>query len=601
MQQGRTSPAPPGTLGWWTTSRRAPMRAHVVPIIRDTLAFLRLLAKAFAGLPADVLVASVLINLLGLVLPLVILQVYDRVIPHAATATLWWLVFGTACALAMEMVLRIARSYLIAWSAMKRTWCTNVEAAARIADAPAAQVDAEPAARWIQRLQAVSMASEFQISPARLVLVDLPFVAIFLALLAASSGWLALVPLVVFLAFGITAVARGLELRRATSERIIAEAKIRDFLIEALNGIATAKALGMEEQILRRFERLSEQAAGRTYNVVRLADNAQSYGSMVSVLTQIATATAGAVLVIGGQMSIGVVACSTMLAGRIIQPLLRLVATWNEIQSVIVATETAKPVFELPIARRAAFVAEERPKLPARLIFDNVTFAHQAGKPPVLREASLEVLPGETIAISGKDGSGKSTVGRLAAGQLMPQKGQVWIDRVTASMGEARLRGTIAVVNHQNATVRGTVLNNLTMFRDADRGEAAREAARLIGLEKCIDRLARGYDTRLGEAASETLPAGLLQRIAIARAIASAPRLLILDEANTSFDYAADLALANGLRSLRGRMTIILITSRPSFAAIASRVFTLVDGKFCEIEQAKPQIGLAGSLAGGAR
>jgi ATP-binding cassette subfamily C protein LapB len=367
-----------------------------------------------------------------------------------------------------------------------------------------------------------------------------------------------------------------------------AEAKIRDFLIEALNGIVTAKALGMEQQILRRFERLSEQAAGCTYNVVRLADNAQSYGSIVSVLTQMATATTGAVLVIGGQISIGVVACGTMLAGRIIQPLLRLVAAWNEIQSVMVATETAKPIFELPAARRTA-ADDERLKQPVRLVFDHVTFAHQEGRVPVLAEASLEVVPGEIIAVCGKDSSGKSTVGRLAAGQLSPQKGRVWIDGIAASMGEARLRGTIAVVNHQNASVRGTVLNNLTMFRDAERLEAAREAARLIGLEKRIDRLSRGYDTRLGEAASETLPAGLLQRIAIARAIASSPRLLILDEANTAFDYESDVALANGLRALQGRMTILLITSRPSFAAIANRMFTLVDGKFRQVEQPLPQ------------
>jgi ABC-type bacteriocin/lantibiotic exporter with double-glycine peptidase domain len=560
------------------------LSASVLPIARDSWSFLKLLAATLASLPADVLAASIVINLLGLALPLAILQVYDRVIPHSATATLTFLVLGTACALVLEMVLRIARSYVIAWRAMKVTWETNAQAASRIATAPANLVDAVPAARWIQRLQAVATVSEFQISPARLVLVDLPFVAIFLALLAASSGWLALVPLVVFLLFGITAIARGLELRKATTERMSAEAKIRDFLMEALNGIVTAKALGMEQQILRRFERLSEQAAGCTYNVVRLADNAQSYGSMVSILTQIATATVGAVLVINGQVSIGVVACGTMLAGRIIQPLLRLVAAWNEIQGVMVAIETAKPVLDLPDAHRPTLPAGERQKLPARLIFDNVTFAHQAGRTPVLAEASLEVLPGEIVAISGRDGCGKSTAGRLAAGQLIPQKGQIWIDRVAASMGEARLRGTVAVVNHQSATVRGTVLNNLTMFRDAERLEAAREAARVIGLESSINRLPRGYDTRLGDSASETLPTGLVQRIAIARAIASNPRLLILDEANTAFDYASDLALTNGLLTLRGRITIVLITSRPSFAAIANRVFTLVDGRFQQIE-----------------
>lgn len=564
---------------------RAFAQQRVLPIARDAWGFLKLLADTFVTLPADVIAASVVINLLGLTLPLVILQIYDRVIQHSATATLSLLVLGTACALVMEVALRIARSHIITWRAMQVAWEKNAEAAARVANAPANLVDTVPAARWIQRLQAVATVSEFQISPARLVLVDLPFAVIFLALLLLSSAWLALVPVLVFVMFGVIAIARGIELRGATAERMGAEAKSRDFLMEALNGIVTAKALGMEQQILRRFERLAEQTAGCTYNVVRLADYAQSYGSMVSVLTQIATATTGAALVINGQLSVGVVACATMLAGRIMQPLLRLVAAWNEIQGVLAAKETAKYVFELPDARRQAPAISERPKLPARLIFDNVTFAHLGGRTPVLAQATLDVQPGEIIAIAGRDSSGKSTVGRLAAGQLIPQKGQVWIDRVAACMGEARLRGTVAVVNHQNACVRGTVLNNLTMFRDSERLEAAREAARVVGLEQSINRLPRGYDTRLGDAASETLPAGLLQRIAIARAIASNPRLLILDEANTVLDYESEIALTNGLRALKGRITIILITSRPSFAAIADRVFTLVDGRFCQIER----------------
>ena len=141
----------------------------------------------------------------------------------------------------------------------------------------------------------------------------------------------------------MVATERGRELRARTAERMLAETKIRDFLIETLNGIVTVKALGTEQQILRRFERLSEQAAGSTHDVVRLTDDAQSFGSMISIFTQIATATVGATLAVNGHVSVGVIACSTMLAGRIIQPLLRLASAWNEIQGVIVAEEIAKP------------------------------------------------------------------------------------------------------------------------------------------------------------------------------------------------------------------------------------------------------------------
>ena len=577
------------------TRLSAPARRQAVLVAHDSRSFLRLLIRTLSGLPADVIAASVAINLLGLALPLAILQVYDRIVPHAATATLTLLMTGIGCALVLEATLRIARSYVIAWSAMKLAWRTNVDAACRVVTAPAKLVDAQPAAHWIQRLQAVATISEFNISTAPLVLIDLVFIVIFLPLLFACSRWIAAVPLTIFFLFGVAAIKRGRELRRATTGRASAEAKIRDFLVEVLNGIVTVKALGTEQQILRRFERLSEQAAACTYDVVRITDDAQSFGSMVSVLTQIATSTIGAVLAIKGEISIGVVACSSMLAVRVVQPLLRLVSAWNEIQGVIVAEEIAKPIFELPTSDRLRVHTPNRDQLPARLMFEEVWFAHGDASTRVLTGANLDVAAGEIIAITGRDHIGKSTVARLAAGQLVPQSGQVLVEGIAASMASAGGRGSVVVVDHRNATVRGSVLNNLTLFRDTEQSAAARAAARAIGLDEDINRLPRGYDTRLGEAATETLPTGLLQRIAIARAIASSPQLLILDEANSSFDYASDLALANGLLSFRGKITMVLITNRPSFAAIADRRFTLVDGRFSQLEPS----GMPMSAVGG--
>jgi ATP-binding cassette, subfamily C, bacterial LapB len=572
-------------------------RQQAALITHDSRSFLRLLGRTLSGLPADVIAASVAINLLGLALPLAILQVYDRIVPHVATATLTLLMTGIGGALVLEAMLRITRSHVIAWSAMKLAWKTNVDAARRVVTGPAELVDAQPAARWIQRLQGVATISEFNISSAPLVLIDLVFVVIFLPLLFACSRWIAAIPLTIFFLFGIAAIKRGRELRSGTTRRASAEAKIRDFLVEVLNGIVTVKALGTEQQILRRFERLSEQAAVCTYDVVRIADDAQSFGSMVFVLTQIATSTIGAVLAIKGEISIGVVACSSMLAVRVVQPLLRLVSAWNEIQSVIVAEETAKPIFELPARDPEGAHTPDRELLPARLVFDSVWFAHGDGNTRVLAGASLDVEAGEIIAITGRNHIGKSTVARLAAGQLLPESGQVLIDDVAASVASACRRGSVMVVDHRNATVRGSILNNLTLFRDTEQLGPARAAAHAIGLEEDINRLPRGYDTRLGDAATETLPTGLLQRIAIARAITSNPQLLILDEANSSLDYASDLALSNGLLSFKGKITMVLITNRPSFAAIADRRFTLVDGRFFQLEQPGMPVPAAGGSA----
>jgi ATP-binding cassette subfamily C protein LapB len=550
---------------------------------RDLASFIKLLGETLWSLPPDVLAASIFINLLSLALPFGILQVYDRIVPHSATSTLVYLTIGICCALIMETILRISRSNVIAWSAMKLAWRTNVEAATLIAMAPSKLVDNRPVAQWIQRLQAVSAISEFNVSPAPLILIDLMFVVVFFALLVAISGWIAAVPLSIFVIFALSAIERGRKLRRITAERVVGEARIRDFMIETFNGIVTIKALGTEQQMLRRFERLSEQAAASTYNVVRLADDAQSFGSSVSIFTQIATATIGAILATSGQISLGVVACSTMLAGRVIQPLLRLVSAWNEIQGVFVSKEVAKPIFDLPKSNRNVAPPPDAEWSPAKLVFDDVWFAPVAGQAPILTGATLEVAPGEIVAISGRDHIGKSTVARLAAGRLIPEAGRVLIDN-SPSITEGRARGTVALVDHQNATIQGSVLNNLTLFR-TERIAAARSAACLLSLEADINRLPRGYDTRLGESSTETLPVGFLQRIAIARAIAGRPGLLILDEANSSFDYGSDQALTRSLLSLKGHTTIMLITNRPSFAAIADRRFTLVNGKFFQLDK----------------
>ena len=561
---------------------------------RDARKFFQLLVRTLSALPGDVVAASIVINLLGLSLPLGILQIYDRIIPNSATATLTMLGIGIGIALVLETILRIARSRVLTWSAMKPAWHATVDAASRVVTAPAELVDAQPAARWLQRLQAVATLSDFGMSRAPLLLIDMVFVVIFIPLLLASSGWLAAVPLVVCAFFGVAAIERGREMRDITAERLVAETKVRDFLVEALNDIVTVKALGTEQQFLRRFERLSEQAAGCTYRIVRLIDDGQSFAALVSTLTQISTATIGAILAINGQISIGVVACSTMLAGRVIQPLLSVVSAWNEIQQAMVAEEVARPIHELPASACLGAPSRDRKHQPAPVVLEDVCFAYGAKGETILAGASLAIAPGEIIAITGADNLGKSTVRRLMAGQLRPGSGHVLIDG-RAATAEALKNDWVAVVDHRNPAVRGSVLDNLTLFGDADQFDTARKAARAIGLEADIDLLPRGYDTRLGEAASEALPAGLLQRIAIARAIAGRPRLLILDEANNSLDHASEAALGTGLGAYRDDMTIVLITNRPSFAAIADRVFTLADGKFCELDkstlQIKPAVG----------
>ncbi|WP_195930480.1 peptidase domain-containing ABC transporter [Hyphomicrobium album] len=579
----RTSPASDGPSG-------APSGGVSAVAGRE---YLQLFGRTFSSLPADVIAASVAINLLGLALPLAILQVYDRIIPRASWSTLFYLVLCVCIVVLLEAVLRVMRSQVIAWAAMKEAWRNSVDAAARVALAPARVLHREPATWLLQRFQAIGTVSDFQLNPARLVIIDLPFVLIFVAFLFAISPLLAAIPFAMFVLFAIVAIMQGRALKVATAARARSEAKTRDFLHETLSGIVDVKALAMEQQVLRRFERLEEAASGHSYNVHLLSDNAVSLASLASTTTQLATVTLGALLTINGDITIGALACCTMLSGRVMQPLGRLVSSWNEIHSVIVAEETARPIYELPRNDRPAPAINRA--LPARVVFEDVSFTH-AGKPePILSDASFCIEPGAIVALTGPNGSGKSTVVRLALGRLRPQSGQVLIDGIPATLAETCLCGNLALVDYHVASIRGTVLNNLTMYDEGNDAERALSMARLIGLEDDIHALPRGYDTRLGEAASEPIPPSLLQRIAIVRALVSQPRLLILDEANLALDYRSDHLLARALLSLKGKVTIIIITNRPSFAAVADRVVAIRGRKFVQLHEKQSMMKSAAS------
>ena len=304
---------------------------------------LPLLATACLDMPASVVISSILINLLSLFMPLAIMQVYDRIIPRQAVETLTVLVIVITLTVTAEAIFRIARNHVVSWSATVLAWRTHHEVLKRVMAAPASFLETESASRNLDRIQALTAYAEWHGSPSRLVLADLPFVALYVALMIIVGGQLAAIPLILFLVLAVAAHRRSTGVRKANVNRAIEDMKTRDFLIEAINGLPTIKASAMESQMQRRFERLQETLAAHSFTSIRLAEETQAFGNLLSSLTQMITVTVGAVFVIEGTLSIGALAACVMLAGRAVQPLLRCVGVWNELQSVTVGLEKAGP------------------------------------------------------------------------------------------------------------------------------------------------------------------------------------------------------------------------------------------------------------------
>ncbi len=547
-------------------------------------------------LPASVIVSSIVINVLGLALPLVVLQVYDRVLVNKAVDTLVWLMVGLSGVIILEVIIKILRCYLMSWSATQNAYLTDVTAVGRLLGAKAKDVEKESPSTWMDRLDALEQFNAFKSGQSRVALIDLPFMAVYLAIIFLVAGVLGLVVMAVVGAFAVFIACKSRALRNNLSERKDHDHRRYDFITETLSGIEAVKSMAMEPQMQRRLERLQKTSSLVMFRKNLLSNELSAATSLMTNIILIAVVTVGAVMVIAGGLTVGGLACSTMLTSRLIQPIVRGIGVCMELETSSVAKEQAGKLLELPnlAAPQPGGIGVVKGGISLR----NVTFSFEGAERPLISVEALDIEPGETIGIKGQQSVGKSTFLRLICGDQLADLGEITIDGldVNGPYGDA-LREHISYTCSYSETYEGTILQNITMFRTGPIVEKAKAAARLVGLEAKINRLPKGYDTQLGGSVTEAVPAGILQLVAIARTLASEPKILLFDEANSALDLRADKILQDGLSKLKGQLTQIIVTNRPSLLSIADRVFELRDGALVTAQIAEPQKVPSGSVA----
>ncbi len=544
--------------------------------------------SSLARLPGgvrDLIVCTLFINVLSLAMPLSLVQIYDRIIPNSAEATLVLLGLGIATALLLEAVLRQVRSYVSGRMGARFEHLANSMALERVMEASLVETERQGPGARLERLNGLSILKEFYAGQAILVLCDFPFTIIFLAVIAYLAGALVLVPIALVAMFSAFAFFLGRRLRKSLDERRVADERRFNFIIEALGGIHTIKAMAMENQILRRYEKLQENCAATSYRLNFDSSSAQSVSAASSQMSVFALAGFGSLMVIDGSLTVGALVACTMLTGRCLQPLQKALGIWTRFQAIQLARRQVLEVMELP--------PETRPGLPALpaargdLELRRVTFGYGKNKdgedmPPVLEDVSLRVAAGETVGITGASACGKSTLLGLMAGVLRPTEGAVIVDtHDLAAVSPGSVRGQVVYVPQHGVLFNGTILENITMFQEA-REDTAFDVARRLGLDEVVRRMPAGFETKVGVGASDTLGRGIKQRIMIARALVNKPRVLLFDEANAAIDSHGDGILHALLEEMRGACTMILVTHRPSTLKLADRVFEIANGRLVE-------------------
>lgn len=540
--------------------------------------FAEFTAKGASPLSPPILVGSIAINFFALATPLALLQVYDRIIPNQAVETLTIIVMGLVGIMCVDAVFRYARSCLVIWYAAQLDHALNVTLVDRFLETPSQQFEKETPGGYMDKLGAIETIRDFEGGQSRLLMLDLPFVSAFLALIWIIGGSLVFVPIALFGVLVVVTAISGSALRKVLSDRWEFDDRRYSFIVETLNGIPAIKSMAMEPQIQRRYERLLQTGASATYRTIELGGIAQSFGAVFAGVTMVSVVSVGALLVIDGTLSMGSLAACTLLSGRTIQPLLKGLSLWTQLQSVDVAREKAASLLDLP-GGIATDNENSIPALAGQIELRDVSFRYGEGLPDIITNVSAKFRPGEMISITGGDNSGKSTFIRLISGELAPTSGKVMVDgmEVTGPHQKA-LSKWVAYIPPHPVTFQGTILENLSMFQTGDAIDNARLAAQAIGLEEDIHRLPEGYDTKVNTGIAEQMPMGFLQRMTIARALAQKPQILMFDEANNTLDAGGDRKVMKALEVLKGGPTIIVITHRPSLMRLADRRLNLTNG-----------------------
>lgn len=525
----------------------------------------------------DILVASLFLNVLSLALPMVLLQVYDRIIPNVALQTLTLLIFGLIVVLIIDVLLRTARAYLSGWIGAKYEHETGCQAVESILRTDLQQLESVSPGVHLDRLSSIDSIRDFYASQAGLALVDLPFVFLFLGLLGYIGGVLLVVPVVLLMILGAIAFILGVRLKEALKNDTLWEDRRYSFIIEVLTGIHAIKSMAMENLMGRRYEKLMENCSKASYEVILLSGLSQSIGNIFSQITMVAVVCVGSILVINNEITMGALAASTLLAGRTVQPMLRALGIWTRFQHIQIANEKLHHINAMP---------NERPdkttdiKTVQTIEMKNVSFRYDENGKDILHNINLKLNHGDIIGIRGGNGSGKTTLLWALMGGLTPTSGEVLINgQNPKAFSTDSIRTRIAYLPQKPCMFRGTILDNLTMFRGDAHIDDALKIAEKLDLNRILARMPDGYESMIGDGAQGEIPTGIAQRITIARSLANKPDVILFDEANSGLDTQSDHDLQKLIETLKGTATIILVSYRPSLLRLADRQYDLKDGQ----------------------
>ncbi|GAA4896353.1 type I secretion system permease/ATPase [Ferrimonas pelagia] len=534
--------------------------------------------KQSKGIYRDVLLASVMLNLFALAVPLFTRLVYDKVLPNLAFDSLWVLAIGVAVVLSFDLVMKLLRSQFIDVAGKKSDLLLSARIFSKVMGI---RMEARPPSvgAFARHMQEFESIRDFLTSTTITALIDVPFALLFLVVIAMMAGPLVWVPVCIVVVLLIQSAIIQRRLRHSIEQGSKLSSQKHATLIEALAGLDTLKRFSAQGKFQYKWEESVAHMSQWSIKTKRLTDWLQHSASSAQQISSIAMVVMGIYLIADGSLTMGGLIAATMISGKAIGPLIQLSLLGSRYNQAKSAYDILAQLMAMPDEQPTGQRYLHRPLLKGKMEFDSVGFNYPNSEQAAVQEINLLIEPGEKVAIIGRVGSGKTTIERLLLGLYRPTTGAIRLDGTDINQLHPNdVRRNIVSVPQEPQLFFGSIRDNITLGRDQVDDRSILRAAKRAGVTEFSNKDPAGLDRQVGEGGGQ-LSGGQRQAIAIARALLTNPPVLLMDEPTSAMDTRTEAQIKHELIQLDASQTLVLITHKMSMLEVADRIIVMDNGR----------------------
>ncbi|MCB5184522.1 peptidase domain-containing ABC transporter [Methylobacillus gramineus] len=508
----------------------------------------------------EILLASFAIQVVALATPLCTQVIIDKVVVHHTVSTLIVIAVALGIFLVFNAAMGWVRQYLVLHTGNRIDAVLGHKVFGHLLHLPMRYFDHRPTGTLVARLHGIETIRDFLAGSLITLLLDFPFLFVFLAIMFWYSWQLTLIALAVLTLITILSLAITPLLRKKLNQQFLLGARNQAFLTEYVSGMETVKSLQLEPQLEKQYGDYLAAYLASTFDSKQLSN---TYNTAANTLDQVQTLSilcAGAWIVMHNpEFTIGMLVAFQMFSGRLSGPVLRMVGMWQEFQQADIAVKRLGDLMDAP-TEPYSLIPKRLGSQSGLIQFNDLGFRYSEHHPWLYRNLNLIIKPNKCTVIMGPSGCGKSTLAKLMLGFQQPQEGNITLDgKDIRHLSANELRHHFGVVPQETTLFSGTLYENFTLANPHASFEQIIQACQLAGIHDTIEKLPEAYNTQIGEHGTG-LSGGQKQRIAIARALLRQPRILVFDEAVSNLDPHTAEQFAQTINRLKGKVTIIFIT-----------------------------------------